>query len=104
MFRSHRSFFQLAYEDYINGKSYLFTHAGLVPQWYEKHKDLIGELNVDNLNHLMDSPQGIRALCEVSCYRGGWDQFGSIVWAHIAEIDEIHEALKKDIPCGESIK
>ena len=88
MFKSHRSFFQLAHEEYINGKRYLFTHAGLIPQWYEKHEDLIGELTVDNLNRLQNTPQGIRALCEASYYRDGWDQFGSIVWCDVNEMAE----------------
>lgn len=95
MFRSHRSLFQLAHEEYINGKRYLFTHAGLIPQWYEKHKDLIGELTVDNLNKLYDTPRGIRALCEVSRYRGGWDRYGSIVWCDAVEMAEETQRLKE---------
>lgn len=94
MFRSHRSFFQLAHEEYINGKRYLFTHAGLLPQWYERHKELIGELTVNNLNGLQDTPQGIRALCEASRYRGSWDQFGSIVWCDVIEMAELNQHTK----------
>ena len=86
MFRSNMSLFQLAYEEYINEKRYLFTHAGLLPQWYENHKELIGELTVDNLNSLLHTPQGIRSLCEVSRYRGGWDKYGSIVWCDVSEM------------------
>lgn len=88
MFRSHRSLFQLAHEELINGKRYLFTHAGLLPQWYEKHKDLIGELTVENLNKLYDTPQGIRALCEVTRYRGGYDRYGSIVWLDVHDMTD----------------
>jgi len=98
MFRSHRSLFQLAYEEYINGKRYLFTHAGITPQWYNYHKDLIGELTIDGLNHLLDIPQGIRALCEVSHYRDGYDKYGSMVWAHVDEIENLREDLNKDLP------
>ena len=97
MFRSHRSLFQLVHEEYINGKRYLFTHAGLLPQWYDAHKDLIGELTVDNLNKLYDTPQGIRALCEVSRYRGGLDRYGSIVWNDAHEIpDGVNDNLPWD--------
>ena len=88
MFRSHRSLFQLADEAFINGKAYLFTHAGLIPLWYEKHKELIGDLTVKNLNHLYNIPGGIKSLCEASYYRGGWDQFGSIVWCDVHEMAE----------------
>lgn len=95
MFRSHRSFFKLAYEDTIGDKKYLFTHAGLLPRWYEKHKELIGELTVDNLNRLQDTPQGMRALCEISRYRGGWDEFGSIVWCDVVEMAETTQRMKE---------
>jgi len=88
MFRSHRSFFQLAHEEYINGKQYLFTHAGLIPLWYEKHKDIIGELTVENLNRLQDTPQGIKSLCEVTRYRGGYDKYGSIVWLDVHDMTD----------------
>lgn len=95
MFRSHISLFQLAYEEYINGKRYLFTHAGLIPQWYEKHKDIIGELTIDSLNHLLNNPQGLRALCEVTRYRGGWDRYGSIVWLDVHDMaDAIQLSLE----------
>lgn len=97
MFKSHRSLFQLAYEDYIGDKGYLFTHAGLLPQWYELHKDLIGELTIANLNRLQDTPQGIRALCEVPRYRGGWDKYGSIVWSDVSDmVTAIHELKETD--------
>lgn len=85
MFRSHRSFFQLAHEELIGDKRYLFTHAGLQRGWYDKHKKLIGELTIDGMNHLLDMPQGIIALCEASWSRGGWDQFGSIVWNDVTD-------------------
>lgn len=85
MFRSHRSFFQLAHEELIGDKRYLFTHAGLQRKWYEKHEKLIGELTINGLNHLLNIPEGIRALCEASWARGGWDQFGSIVWNDVTD-------------------
>jgi predicted MPP superfamily phosphohydrolase len=88
MFRSHRSLFQLAHEEYINGKRYLFTHAGLIPKWYEKHKDLIGELTVPNLNRLLGNPKGMQALCEVTRYRGGYDRYGSIVWLDVHDMTD----------------
>lgn len=85
MFRSHRSFFQLAHEELIGDKRYLFTHAGLQRKWYEKHEKLIGELTINGMNHLLNIPEGIRALCEASWSRGGWDQFGSIVWNDVTD-------------------
>ena len=85
MFRSPRSFFQLAHEELIGDKRYLFTHAGLQIGWYKKHEKLIGELTVNGMNHLLDTPSGIKALCEASWSRGGWDQFGSIVWNDVTD-------------------
>ena len=95
MFRSHRSLFQLADEALIDGKRFLFTHAGLVPQWYEKHEADIDKLTVGSLNHLLNSPNGIKILCEASYYRGGWDQFGSIVWCDVNEMAEETQHMKK---------
>ena len=95
MFRSHRSLFQLAYEDKIGDKLYLFTHAGLIPQWYEKHQDLIGDLSVKNLNTLKDTPGGIKSLCESSRYRSGWDKFGSIVWADVMEMTDASQLIQR---------
>ena len=95
MFRSHMSFFQLAHEEYINGNRYLFTHAGLIPQWYSRNKNIIGELTIDNLNSLLNTPQGIGALCEASRYRGGRYPYGSIVWN---DVHDFYEGVNKDLP------
>jgi hypothetical protein len=75
----------LAHEELIGDKRYLFTHAGLQIGWYKKHEKLIGELTVNGMNHLLDIPSGIKALCEASWSRGGWDQFGSIVWNDVTD-------------------
>ena len=85
MFRSHRSLFDLAYEETVGERHILFTHAGLQKGWYDKHKDLIGELTVENLNRLKDTPGGVGALCEASRRRGGWDLYASIVWNDVTE-------------------
>lgn len=95
MFRSHRSFFNLAYEDKVGDKLYLFTHAGLMPQWYEVHKTLIGDLTVNNLDTLKDTPTGIRVLCEASAYRGGWDKYGSIVWCDVMEMTDTAQLIQE---------
>lgn len=95
MFRSNRSLFQLAHEELVNGKRYLFTHSGLLKEWYNRNKNLIGELTVDNLNRLQDIPQGIAALCEVSSRRGGYDKYGSIVWG---DVRDMYEGLNNDLP------
>lgn len=75
--------FKLAYEITENDKHYLFSHAGVCKDWYEKYKDLIGDLNADNLNKLLTTSNGIRSLCDVGYSRWGDSKVGSIVWADI---------------------
>ena len=85
LYQEHRSFWQLAYEHELGVKKYLFTHAGLMPSWYERNKNIIGELTVDNLNFLFYSKKGIEILCDVSKLRGGYFKSGSIVWSDVRE-------------------
>lgn len=86
MFLSHESFFKIAHEEMINDKKYLFTHAGVMKSWYERNKDIIGELNVDNLNKLQGFKIGVVALAEVSKYRS-WlgEESGSPLWSDVRE-------------------
>ena len=89
-FGRNRSLFQLAYEADFD-KHYLFTHAGVLKSWYERHKELIGDLTVDNLNRLKTFPGGVRALCDVSRLRGGFGRVGSMVWSDIDEKSELED-------------
>jgi len=89
-FGKNRSLFQLAYEAYLD-KHYLFTHAGVLKSWYERHKELIGDLTVENLNRLKTFPGGIRALCDVSRLRGGFGRVGSMVWSDIDEKSKLED-------------
>ena len=77
--------FKLAYETVVNNKKILFTHAGVNKEWYERHKDLIGELNATNLNKLQFSKEGVEVLCEVGYSRGGDSPTGSILWADVTD-------------------
>ena len=84
--------FQLAYEKEINGKKYVFSHAGIHKLWlddmYGKDKwdenTIVKQLNEDfqkleyGFCHGLDS---------VSYYRGGFESYGSIVWADCREYD-----------------
>lgn len=87
-FANNINLFQLTYETEVNGKRYLFSHAGLMNSFYERNKDLIGEPTSENLNKLLDTKKGIEALCEVSYFRTrAWyaDISGSIVWSDVGE-------------------
>lgn len=86
IFDEFNDYFQLAYEETIEDKRYLFTHAGVTKSWYEKHKDLIGELNAENLNKLDSTDDGQMALSDISIYRSWFgDKTGSILWSDVRE-------------------
>ena len=54
--------------------------------WVERNKDIIGEPTVENLNKLLDTPAGVRALSDISRYRT-WlgEKSGSILWSDVRE-------------------
>lgn len=57
-------------------KTILFSHAGITHNWLDVH-----ELTLKELETFDD----IRSLAEVSSYRGGYDSWGSFVWADVTE-------------------
>ena len=94
-FLSHKSLFKLAHEETVGGKRILFTHAGLMNSWVERSQEVITDTSADGLNKLLDSPAGIRVLCDVSKYRT-WlgDPTGSILWSDIMEKGDVDEEGK----------
>ena len=71
-------------------ENYLFIHAGITKQWYEKHED---ELRVsgNNLETQINNlfVQNKNAFAEISYYRGGYSNAGSPLWTDMQElIDE----------------
>lgn len=86
IFLENKSLFKLAHEETINDKKILFTHAGLMNSWYQRNKNTIGELTVDNLNQLLNFPNGIQCLCDISKYRTCiGEESGSILWSDVRE-------------------
>ena len=65
----------------VNGKRYLFSHAGICKSWFNKYQDKIKDLTESSINSLLDSEDGMKALCDVGLSRWGYDYVGSIVWA-----------------------
>ena len=104
MYRSHGSIFKLAHEETVGDKKVLFTHAGLMNSWVERNKNIIGDVTVDNLNHLIDIPGGVTALSDISKYRTwlGYDS-GSIIWSDIREKIDIDVVNEKLITLDDSI-
>ena len=104
LYVQHRSLFKLAHEEIINDKKYLFTHAGLMNSWIERNKNIIGESTLENLNGLVNSPQGIMALSEMSIYRS-WlgEKSGSILWSDVQEKIDNNSSIDNIIPNEDSI-
>lgn len=88
LFTLNKKLFKLCHEETINGKKYLFSHAGLTNSWYKANKDTIGELNTSSLNALLDTDKGITTLCNISRLRGGFSPCGSVVWSDYRERSE----------------
>ena len=106
MFLSHMSFFKIAHEETVNDKKFLFTHAGVMKSWYERNKDIIGELTIDNLNQLQTFRNGIKTLAEVSKYRSWFSDYytSSPLWSDVREkIDdnksEIDHVVENEDSC-----
>ena len=104
-FKSHRSLFKLAHSEIINGKTYLFSHAGLMNSWVERNKKTIDDITPDSLTRLLYSANGIRALTDVSSYRTWFgEDSGSIVWSDVREKIDLDDSLEYNIiPNDDSI-
>lgn len=98
LFKENISLFKLAHSEYVNGKQYVFSHAGLSYNWFKQHKDLV-VIN-DVLNKKQDpvcfvnehfkngnpDPWFIDMLAEYSSFRGFFgSEFGSVVWSDVRE-------------------
>lgn len=110
MFEDHMNMFNVAFENIINGITYLYTHAGVTLFWLN-HLQLIGEYGIannkigklpdkqlpfckmlanispsaDQLNQLLTNFQGLANLWMPSWYRGGDYDCGSCIWADLNE-------------------
>lgn len=100
LFRKNRDMFKIAWDTRVNNKKFLFTHAGILKTWAEVH---MGKLRVrhgsisdefkirsikptaESLNRLLKSKKGIFSLADISEQRGGWNAYGSPIWADFRE-------------------
>lgn len=95
--------FKIVYEHQINGKRYIFTHAGIRPKWGDSlvHIKLTDNpediWNVDFVNNLMNSKIGRIYLNQISRYRGGYSWHGGPLWADIEEHLNMLEWEREDI-------
>lgn len=90
-FTTNLELFDLAYETQIGDNRYLLSHAGVNRKWAEyqfgKGTPISAEL-FNSMLHGNDFGKLMRALRNVSEWRGGDWPFGSIVWADIREFTE----------------
>lgn len=87
-FEENLDCFQMTVEHVVGGKRYLFSHAGVHPEWVRKHPDLFGsvdKITAETFNRLMFTDEFVAALCDVSALRGGWSRVGSMIWADMDE-------------------
>lgn len=78
-------FLQIACQLKVGDKNVLFSHAGVMSDWYQAHKEMIGDLNATNINNLTKSDEGWMALAECDRYRGGYLDYGSPLWADMRQ-------------------
>ena len=91
IFEENNQLFKIAHvEDNV-----LFTHAGCNKQWLKSLETVPNSLcDLETmLNNLVNSEEGLRLLYMVSSYRGGGDDAGSCIWAHVDEISNDYEGL-----------
>lgn len=84
--------FDLAFEQRIGGKRFLFSHAGVSVGWLQQHRDIFGGMPIcgELFDMMYKSPELrdciIGALGDVSVARWGETKFGSMIWADVMEM------------------
>ena len=89
----HLPLFSMASQAEMNGKAFLFTHAGIVESWWNKYfpdtpADVVSVCNA--LNAKMSNMETLGAfiddaLMEIAKRRGGESEAGSCLWADLEE-------------------
>ena len=94
LFTQHLQDFQLCKLMSLNGKRFLFSHAGIIPGWFSRY---FPEVNLEDteaitavLNSQLQTDERLtkfmrEGLADVSFYRGGKQLYGSMVWADMEE-------------------
>lgn len=91
-FLDNLDLFNLAHQTTIGETTYIASHAGFHTEWIEQFKKITGlqfkdEELVEYLNKMLHENYKILlpALGIVGRSRGGWDYYGSCVWADVTE-------------------
>ena len=84
-------YFNIAYEDVIGGKRFLFTHAGVVSGWLDHTYHFDSKPTAKFLNSCLHEPDKMYLLLQRSRQRGGYFNSGSPIWADLSEhIHDLH--------------
>ena len=97
MFKENSERFSFAIERDYGGKKFLFSHAGVHPEWLKQHKDHIDTEYLKNFKYIdiddgsadPDAVVNVKkfysAIGDVSGMRGGYSRAGSVIWSDIRE-------------------
>ncbi len=87
-FNENRELFQLCLEKEINGKKYLFSHAGVLRGWKELRLPDVSDdkvaMYLNNAYEVNDDRLGY-ILSDISYKRRGNELYGSVTWADVSE-------------------
>ena len=95
LFWDNQSLFQMAYDVRVGDKKYLFSHAGVGRMWVLSHFPNLADedITANLLNDLVGYHEFMSALGDVSRYRGGKKEYGSMIWADPRELIEEENRL-----------
>lgn len=86
---SNLSLFNVAHEQEIAGKRFVFSHAGILHKWLKNNEITFGQIplgeEVKMLNRVFHEGHAYAPYADVSFYRGGDNEAGSCVWADVEE-------------------
>lgn len=107
MFNDNKEMFKIAEYREIGGKKFLFTHAGITPEWVREEcgkvlpndfAKVLTEADYLNRSYKRHWYEFCQALRKVSYHRGGLDHNSSMVWCDANEHIENY-AWRKDEEC-----
>ena len=84
--------FEIGHKTVVNGKTYIATHAGILPEWIKEFKQVAmvnfkDEEIIEYMNRLLHENYKmlLPGLGIVGRSRGGYSYYGSCVWADVSE-------------------
>lgn len=88
LFTENLSLFCLLHSTAIGGRKYLFSHAGVHPEWTRRKLGTTDFCEIEQYYakpFLRIDPKHLAALNSCSFFRGGAEDYGSFVWADVEE-------------------